>query len=515
MANGGNAPAFYVNDMKTRGKERVTGIQTYIATELNARYWNPKWIREMQKADYAGARAIANTMENLYGWQATSAEHMDGTFWQNSYDVYVADKNGLEMDKFFEQANPHARQVMMARMLEVDRQGSYKFPAEQRAELVRRYVQTVAKIGATCSANTCGNLKLHQYIADQAALVPGLGSTELAAFGRNMAKATGWKAAAFARAPAAVRAGVQEGMSRPRFAPPRMENAATRRSSSPPLPYVNGFRMAQQIFRTTASSAGLLPVSFLPIALIVLLVGTGFLLEALRTAIKGYLMTNLYQLTVTLFYQLANAFFWPVAVALLALLAITLIDLGGLFFTFWRKRRESRSDLPAIARALAQSETVEGALDDVVLSPSLRRFWTKVEARLRETGSGANVDLWLEEVLQQEEIDVAGRLDRTRLFVRIGPMLGLAGTIIPLGPALRSLLGGDMAGHGESPGGGLRRRGMRAGDVRRVLLHYAGAGTLDARGVERDGEPVRTGAAGARSSGRATGEEPYESLCTA
>jgi hypothetical protein len=45
--------------------------------------------------------------------------------------------------------------------------------------------------------------------------------------------------------------------------------------------------MAQQIFRTTASSAGLLPVSFLPIALIVLLVGTGFLLEALRTVTKG------------------------------------------------------------------------------------------------------------------------------------------------------------------------------------------------------------------------------------
>ena len=39
-------------------------------------------------------------------------------------------------------------------------------------------------------------------------------------------------------------------------------------------------------------------------------------------------MTNLYQLTVSLFYQLANAFFWPVAVALLALLTITLVDLG-------------------------------------------------------------------------------------------------------------------------------------------------------------------------------------------
>lgn len=59
---------------------------------------------------------------------------------------------------------------------------------------------------------------------------------------------------------------------------------------------------------------------------------------------------------------------------------------------------------------------------------------------------GQHVDLWLEEVLQQEEIAVAGCLDRTRLFVRIGPRLGLAGTIIPLGPALQSLLDGDMAG---------------------------------------------------------------------
>jgi len=285
--NGGNAPAFYVNDMKTRGKERVTGIQAFLATELNARYWNPKWIQEMQKAGYAGARAIANNMENLYGWQATSAEHMDGTFWQNSYDVYVADKNGLEMNKFFEQANPHAQQIMMARMLEVDRQGSYKFSTEKRAELIRRYVQTVAKIGATCSANTCGNLKLHQYIAEQAALVPGLGTAELAAFGRNMAKATGWKPAAFGNAPAAVRAGIQEGLSRPRLTPSRPENAAIRRSSSAPLPYVNGFRMAQQVFHTTAASAGLLPVSFVPIMLIVMLVGAGVLLEALRTAIKG------------------------------------------------------------------------------------------------------------------------------------------------------------------------------------------------------------------------------------
>jgi len=242
----------------------------------------------MQKAGYSGARTIANTMENLYGWQATSAEHMDGTFWQNSYDVYVADKDGLDMEQFFIQANPHARQVMLARMLEVDRQGSYRFAPEQRAELVRRYVQTVAQIGATCSANTCGNLKLHQYVAEQAALVPGLGNAELAAFGRNVAKATGWKAGAFLQAPAAVRAGVRDAAANRRPASPRAENATIRRPpSAPALPFVNGFRMTQQILQTAAGRPGLLPVSFLTIAFVLVLVGAGILLEALRATTRG------------------------------------------------------------------------------------------------------------------------------------------------------------------------------------------------------------------------------------
>jgi biopolymer transport protein ExbB/TolQ len=85
----------------------------------------------------------------------------------------------------------------------------------------------------------------------------------------------------------------------------------------------------------------------------------------------------------------------------------------------------------------------------VSLSAPIVRFWAHLECRLREVGSSEtreNLDLWLEETLQREEIEVMARLDRSRALVRLGPMLGLAGTIIPLGPALQSLLGGDMAG---------------------------------------------------------------------
>lgn len=167
-------------------------------------------------------------------------------------------------------------------------------------------------------------------------------------------------------------------------------------------------------------------------------------------------MDQLYPFIVQLFYQLANAFFYPVAFGLLGLFAYSMLDLGKLFFAVWRRRSEPKTNLPALALALsnrladAEWETGNGAARDlsenVALSHSLRRFWTRVEARLRSVDSTEDLDLWLDETLRGEEINITSRLDRSRAFVRIGPMLGLAGTIIPLGPALQELLGGNMVG---------------------------------------------------------------------
>lgn len=161
-------------------------------------------------------------------------------------------------------------------------------------------------------------------------------------------------------------------------------------------------------------------------------------------------MNDLYHSATQLFYQIANAFFWPVAIALLVLFALSLVDLGALLVQWRRKRREAATDLSAVAvaimRDLTRPRTGHDVLADVRMSPSLARFWAHVQSRLRAVGTTENIDVWLDEALQQEEIDVAARLDRSRALVRLGPMLGLAGTIIPLGPALQALLGGDIAG---------------------------------------------------------------------
>ena len=50
----------------------------------------------------------------------------------------------------------------------------------------------------------------------------------------------------------------------------------------------------------------------------------------------------------------------------------------------------------------------------------------------------------MKKCLDDLEIDIARRLARLSLATRVGPMLGLVGTLIPLGPALTGLASGSL-----------------------------------------------------------------------
>jgi len=84
------------------------------------------------------------------------------------YDVYVADEYGLGMQQFFDKTNAAARQVIVARLLEVDRQGTYVFSKNERAQMLREFTRLVSTSGVTCTANVCGNRKLQQWVFQNA-----------------------------------------------------------------------------------------------------------------------------------------------------------------------------------------------------------------------------------------------------------------------------------------------------------------------------------------------------------
>jgi cobaltochelatase CobN len=257
------APEMYINNLRKAGSESMTDLRSWLASELNTRNWNPKWLTEMQRSGYAGAREMAKSMEYLYGFQATSAEQVDGTFWQNSYDVLVADKHGLGLDEFFKRENPYAQQSIVARMLEVDRQGSYQFSDADRENLVRIYVESVARDGVSCSANTCGNEALQGYVSQQVALIEGLGQEAAQRFGQEMARATGENSSALAPPPAAVLPDARS------VQPPSPEPVETPSSQRPPTE-VTGYRLEDVAAPTASTSLPFTPWPYVAMAILVL-----------------------------------------------------------------------------------------------------------------------------------------------------------------------------------------------------------------------------------------------------
>lgn len=273
QVNGGAAPDMFINNLRKDGASSMSSLQEWLASELNTRNWNEKWLKEMQRSGYGGAREMAKGLEYLYGFQATASEHMDGTFWQNSFDVLVNDRHHLGLQQFFDDVNPHAQQSILARLLEVDRQGSYRFSEADRATLVQKYVASVVRSGISCTANTCGNIEVNQYASEEAARIQGLGQEALRRFGQRLAHATGWTPQQFASAPAAVREGLRAGARPvPTTEPPP--------SAPAPPPDVTGFKLEERTLALPSPAPA--PVSAWPLAAMATAIAVGILREMRR-----------------------------------------------------------------------------------------------------------------------------------------------------------------------------------------------------------------------------------------
>ena len=124
----------------------------------------------------------------------------------------------------------------------------------------------------------------------------------------------------------------------------------------------------------------------------------------------------------------------PVIVLLLAAMIASLVSLGGFFSTYLvlLQQRRKRTELLARIRNSPRLEGVDLA-DGGVFGGHLAELdtlgWNELECEKR-----------ISEFQQGYERE----LERARFLMKAGPMLGLMGTLIPMGPALAGLASGDI-----------------------------------------------------------------------
>ncbi len=158
----GKQPKFFFNDI--RGTPKVRDFDEVLTTEAHVTMLNPKWLKGMMENGYAGAGMMAEVVRNSAAWEATRKGAVSQELWNEIHSVYAKDKHGLQLKEWLDRQNPHARQEILATLLEAARKGYWQTDESTRKELAHDYADSVARFGDSASIATGGNVKLQSEV---------------------------------------------------------------------------------------------------------------------------------------------------------------------------------------------------------------------------------------------------------------------------------------------------------------------------------------------------------------
>ncbi|MDQ7781679.1 MAG: MotA/TolQ/ExbB proton channel family protein [Desulfomonilaceae bacterium] len=138
----------------------------------------------------------------------------------------------------------------------------------------------------------------------------------------------------------------------------------------------------------------------------------------------------------SLIYLISSSLLYP-AMLLLTVLVVRVLVFSGSFIG----EALSRSSLRCISGLELSRRDLTGDLSDVC-SYHVRGY-LKTALQAVESGS-VMCETLLEDLLRQKSAELWKSLDQVRILVRIGPGLGLIGTLIPMGTGLAALGQGDV-----------------------------------------------------------------------
>lgn len=142
--------------------------------------------------------------------------------------------------------------------------------------------------------------------------------------------------------------------------------------------------------------------------------------------------------------QITNVLYWlstgmlvPVVVFLLFFFAKSLLMIGG-FYGLYINRTKVNVQLHRNIESMPIDEFVASV-------PSERSDKIALLSSLARIRKHADKPIMLDKILDDYEVVADKALGQSKLLIKIGPILGLMGTLIPMGPALVGLATGDIS----------------------------------------------------------------------
>lgn len=136
-------------------------------------------------------------------------------------------------------------------------------------------------------------------------------------------------------------------------------------------------------------------------------------------------------------FIISNGLMTPVVILLLYLLIQSLVSVVR-FYHRYTEHKKLRNSLTPILETLTPDNSLSHlpaivALDSADFSPYVKSMTDH-----------SDDPAYCERVMANYEVDMQRKLTQSRNLIKFGPMLGLMGTLIPMGPALVGLASGDI-----------------------------------------------------------------------
>lgn len=153
----------------------------------------------------------------------------------------------------------------------------------------------------------------------------------------------------------------------------------------------------------------------------------------------------------SLIHILSESLLTPVIVLLVISIVIVILSFGGLINEYISRKPIKSKDLEDLIRKISFSTNVDQMKEEIANS-DLFDYQKEVLTRIVDNydiGPDARKAL-ASELISAQETKLIKKTNKTDILVRVGPSLGLLGTLIPLGPGLAALGSGDIATLAES-----------------------------------------------------------------
>ncbi|MEN4069431.1 MAG: MotA/TolQ/ExbB proton channel family protein [Methanobacterium sp.] len=137
----------------------------------------------------------------------------------------------------------------------------------------------------------------------------------------------------------------------------------------------------------------------------------------------------------------------PVIVGLLAFMVYAIINFGGLISEYSGRINFDAGKVEKLIKEISNPGTPENIME-VVEKSGLPKNHKEILIKIAGSSNigSKSREALARKLIENEELKIAKSLEKTDMVTRLGPTLGLMGTLIPMGPGLAALGAGNIAG---------------------------------------------------------------------